>query len=136
MGREAECTCNCAGQIAKVKALIEPPELILRGGIKRKMPLAKLEEVRAQGDSLRFRFEGEEIAIEIGSALAAKWVKAITTSPPSLAKKLGVSGETRVQMIGAVDDDALREALDAAARVSKASGDLIVARVNTPGDVD
>lgn len=40
MGREATCTCDWNGIQAEVKALIEPPELILRGAIRRRIPIA------------------------------------------------------------------------------------------------
>ncbi len=36
MDRESECTCECNGSIYQVKALLEPPDLILRGGLRRR----------------------------------------------------------------------------------------------------
>jgi hypothetical protein len=135
MGREAECTCNWSGAAAQVKALIEPPHLILRGGIRRRLPLAELKSVRADGEHLRFDFDGEPVSIALGSALAAKWASAITAPPPSLAKKLGITPETRVRMLGSVDDGALQDALVATKHMSDKHGDLILARVDAPADI-
>ena len=61
MGREAECTCDWNGTSARVKALIEPPELILRGGMKHRIPFAQMRDVRADGEWLRFEFRGESV---------------------------------------------------------------------------
>lgn len=132
MGREAICACLWNGAKTSVKALIEPPELILRGEMRCKVPFAQMKQVRAEGAWLRFTFEGESVALELGSGLAAKWAEALLRPPPTLAKKFGITPETTVRMIGAVDDSALKGALAGAKNVSNRKGDLIVARVDTP----
>ena len=63
--------------------------------------------------------------------MAAKWADELLKPPPTLAKKLGITSETTVRMIGTVDDDALKNALNDAKAVSKSKGDLILARVDT-----
>jgi hypothetical protein len=135
MGREATCECDWNGMKAEVKALIEPPELILRGGIRRRVPIAAMKQIKADGDRLRFRFNRESVALELGSEFAAKWAKALTTPPPSLAKKLGITAESVVRMIGEVDDAALEKAISEAKEVKTRNGDVILARVNTPGEL-
>jgi hypothetical protein len=135
MGREAQCICNCSGTTAQVKALIEPPDLILRGGIRRRMPLSELKDVRAEGENLLFGFETERISITLGNTVAAKWAQAITVPPPGLAKKLGITPQTHVHMLGTVDDGALHDALANAKQVDHRKGDLIIARVDTPDDI-
>lgn len=135
MGRESECTCQHSGKQSAVKALIEPPDLILRGEIRRKLPIAALTGIRAEEDSLHFTFGREHFTLALGATLAAKWVKALTTPPPSLAKKLGISADSVVRMIGAVDDEALQTALSAAGRIQEKDADLILARVNAPADL-
>jgi hypothetical protein len=136
MGRDAECTCNWNGASARVKALVEPPELILRGGLKHRIPFAEMRQVRVESEHLRFEFRGESVSLELGSGLAAKWVQYLTATAPTLAKKLGITSETVVRMVGKVDDEALLIAL-AAAQSSAGSGpgDLILARVNTPAEL-
>jgi len=135
MGREAQCTCVWNGAKSKVKALLEPPELILRGEMRRKVPFAKMKLVRADGSWVRFTFEGEAVALELGDGMAAKWVEALLKPPPTLAKKLGITPETTVRMIGPIDDSALKCALAEAKVVSGRKGDLILARVDTPVDL-
>jgi hypothetical protein len=135
MGREATCACDWNGTNAEVKALIEPLELILCGGIRRRISIAAMAQIRADGERLRFRFNGDTVALELGSELAVKWAKALTTAPPSLAKKLGITAEFVVRMIGEVDDKALEKAIWEAKEVTTESGDLILARIDTPGEL-
>jgi hypothetical protein len=54
MGREATCTCEWNGKKCTVKALVEPPELILRGELRRRVPIAKMQSIKAECDQLRF----------------------------------------------------------------------------------
>jgi hypothetical protein len=135
MGREAICTCDWDGTKAEVKALIEPPELILRGGVRRRIPIAAMKQIRADGERLRFTFNGEAVALDLGSDVAVKFAKALTTPPPSLAKKLGITAESVVRMIGEVDDKALEKATSEAKEVTSRNGNVILARVDTPGDL-
>jgi hypothetical protein len=135
MGREATCTCDWNGAKAEVKVLIEPPELILRGGLRRRVPLATMKNIRADGDRLRFTFNGEAVSLDLGRDLAARWAKALMTPPPSLAKKLGITAESVVRVIGTVDDMELEKALLEAKQVTARRGDLILARVDTPGEL-
>ncbi len=135
MGREAECNCECNGAHSRVKALIEPPELILRGELRRRIPFSALKRVRAEGEALRFTSGSESFSLAVGSATVQKWVKALTTPPPTLARKLGITGETAVRMIGTADDDALRAALSCAKAVADNNADLILARVNSSAEL-
>ena len=135
MGREAECECECNGTRCKVKALIEPPELILRGGIRRRLSFSGLRDVRADGEMLRLAWGSDRFALAVGAAMAEKWAKALTTPSPTLAKKLGITPQTVVHVIGEVDDESLRSAIGLAGAVRDASPDLILARVNTPDEL-
>jgi hypothetical protein len=135
MGREAVCTCIWNGEKSKVKALLEPPELILRGEMRRRVPFAKMKGVKAEGDLLHFKFESESVALQLGSTMAGKWADALLKPPPTLAKKLGITPETTVRMIGPIDDAALKSALAEAKSVSQRRGELILARVDAPADL-
>ena len=135
MGREAVCTCVWNGEKSTVKALLEPPELILRGEIRRKVPFLKMKNVKADGDQLHFKFESDSVALELGRTMAAKWADALLKPPPTLARKLGITPETTVRTIGPMDDPALKAALAEAKQVSTGKGDLILARVDTPRDL-
>ena len=135
MGREATCICVWDGKKSTVKALIEPPELILRGELRRRVPIAKMHAVKADREGLCFTVEGESVALLLGSAMAKKWADALLKPPPTLAKKLGITSEVAVRMIGPVDDGALEEALTEAKSVSQRKGDLILARIDTTTDL-
>lgn len=136
MGREARCICLWNEARSQVKALLEPPELILRGEIRHRLPFANLEHVRVDGDSLHFKFGGHSVSLQLGPTVAAKWVETLLKPPPTMAKKLGITSETTVRMIGPVDDPALKKALAEAKHISTRKGDLILARVDTPADLD
>jgi hypothetical protein len=136
MGSDAQCTCVRNGEASYVKALLEAPELILRGEMRMRLPFSKMKRVRTGGNWLRFTFDGEVFALELGSAVATKWVKALLKTPPTLAQKLGIAAETTVRMIGPIDDDALKKALAEANEVSDRKCTLILARVDTPADLN
>jgi hypothetical protein len=135
MGREAICTCEWDGAKSKVKALLEPPELILRGELRRRIPFARMRRVRAEGKWLRFAVESELVALELGAQMAAKWAESMLKPLPTLAKKLGITAQTAVCVIGPIDDAALESAIADARVVTLGAGDLIVARVDTPADL-
>ena len=135
MGREATCMCEWNGEMARVKALIEPPELILRGEIRRRLPFSKLRQLRADGGALRFKYGRDVVTLKLETKMAENWAKAILTPPPSLAKKLGITPESTVWVIGEIDDVALETAIAEARRVARKGADVIVARVNTAAEL-
>ena len=111
MGLEAETTCTYSGKSFAVKALLESTELILRGGLKRKLALTALKHVTAKGPALTFEADGESFTLNLGAVKATAWAKKISAPPPTLSKKLGLSATTEVLVIGAVDDAELEAAL-------------------------
>lgn len=135
MGREALCSCTWNGKKHQVKALLEPPELILRGEFRRRLPFAKIENARTEGNHLLLTFEGNAVRLQLGSAVAAKWAEVLLKPPPTLAKKLGIASDVTVHMIGPADDSSLIAALAEARAVSDRKGDLILARVDTAADL-
>lgn len=132
MGREATCTCDWGGTIAEVKALLETSEVIVRGGMRKRVPFKEIEGVKALSDRLCFTVGGERVQLYLGSSAAEKWAAAITCPPPALSKKLGITKTRVVRVIGAVPDEALQEALAEAACISAKGADLIVAYVDSP----
>jgi hypothetical protein len=131
MGREANCECTFNGTTAKVKALLESEELILRGDIHLRAPLHALHHVRVESESLCFNLEMGAVRLDLGAAAAKSWAKKINTLPRSLADKLGITGKT-VRAIGSISDPALDSALSSAARISTRNPDLILSYVDTP----
>ena len=135
MGREASCICEWNGEAARVKALLESRELILRGAIRKRIPFVEMKRLRADCECLRFNFESDFICLMLGKDIAPKWLKVISTPPPSLAKKLGISPGSTVRMIGAVDDKQLAEALSDSDLVERGNCDLIIARADTAAEL-
>jgi hypothetical protein len=135
MGREATCTCNWNGETARVKALLEPPEMILRGEKRARIAFAKMKRVRAVGGELCLKVGADDVRLALGAAMAAKWAEALLKPPPTLAKKLGVLPGMNVQMVGKIDDEALSEAFSEAQIVSRGAAQMIVARVSTAAEL-
>ena len=131
MGREAVCTCDWNGTVAEVKALLETKEVILRGAMRKRVPFSEIKDVNANADRLSFNVAGEAVQIVLGPA-AEKWAAAITNPPPTLACKLGITDKIVVRVIGQVCDEALNEALAAAAKIASKNAGLILACVDSP----
>ena len=130
MGREATCKCRWAAESAQVKALLETTGIILRGELRKRIPFAEMRDVEARAGKLCFTVAGQPVSLAIGAEMAAKWAAAIR-NPPSLAKKLGITAKSVVQLIGDNDDKALRAALAEAAQISAKDATVIVACVHT-----
>ena len=52
MGMEADCRCRWSGGEARVKALLEARELILRGDVRRTLAIGAIKTVALDGDDL------------------------------------------------------------------------------------
>jgi len=132
MGREAICTCDWAGEITEVKALLETGELILRGHLRKRVPFNEIKGISVAGDHLSFTVGREAVQLYLGPSVAGKWAAVISSPPPSLARKLGITNTTVVRTIGEVRDEELKLALAGAGQISVRGADLIVACVETP----
>jgi len=136
MGREATCQCHWAGKSAEVKVLLEASELIFRGEIRRHVAFSELKDVKAQSGRLSFTVGGDAVELFLGADQADKWAKKLISPPPSLARKLGITNESAVWVLGDAADESLRAALAEAARISDKSPDLILACVKTSKDLE
>jgi len=134
MGREANCVCEWNGKTERVKALLEPPDLILRGAIRRRIPFSAMKRVGVDGGRLRIDC-GDRLWLDLGEAMAAKWAQTMLAPPATLAKKLGIASGSAIRSIGKIDDDALGKALREGRMVTRGPADLIVARVNTQAEL-
>lgn len=107
MGDEASCRVRVGGKAAEVKALLETAELVLRGGVRRKIPLSALTEVTADEGVLRLVWPDGEVELELG-AQAERWAKKIR-SPKGRIDKLGVKAGQRVSVVGLEEEDFIAE---------------------------
>jgi hypothetical protein len=55
---------------------------------------------------------------------------------PTLAKKLGITPDVKIKVIGTVDDEALRSALAQGEIVTRGNAGVIIARVNTRPELE
>ena len=136
MGREAECRCTWAGESADCKVLLETHDLILRGTIRRQLPIASLNQIEVQGDALTFRAGESAVALYLGAKLAQSWAKKLAAPPVTLASKLGIAAGSKILLIGHADSEALESTLAEAATTSGKTPEQIVACVHTPAELD
>ncbi len=135
MGLEAESELVTAGDMIHVKALLESHALILRGAVKKTLPLSEINAPRAVGDQLLFEHHGTPYALALPAGQAAKWLKKLTTTPPSLAAKLGIDATRRALVWGHSDDAALNAALDGATTDVPGNAALSLAIVESPDEL-
>ena len=115
MGNEATCRVEIGGDSADAKVLLETDELIVRGGMKLRIPFKEMERVAGDGGALTFRWNGSDARLSIGPQ-ASKWAEKIR-NPKSVIDKLGVKSGQRVSILGDVGDEL-------AAQVEARSGDV------------
>jgi len=111
MGREALCTCRCGAEAGEVKALLETDAVILRGAVKRRIPIASITDIRVDAESLHLAAGGEAVVLELGGAEAARWATKLATPAPSLRQKLGVGPDCLAFVVGEIGGTPLAEAL-------------------------
>jgi hypothetical protein len=136
MGREVVCLCNWAGQSAESKVLLETNELIVRGAIRRRVPIASLTEVTVHQGQLRFRAGEDDVALALGQELAQSWARKIAAPPPTLASKLGIHGQSKILVLGESESEEIDAALaEVGVQTSKAP-ELIVIHAGTQVALD
>lgn len=136
MGREATCQCQWAAEAAECKVLLETSELIVRGSIRRRVPIASLTQVAVRGDLLTFHAGKDKVALTLGSDLAQSWAKKIATPPPTLAAKLGITPASHLLLIGKFETEELKTAITEAASREAQSPDMVLAHVKTNADLN
>jgi hypothetical protein len=135
MGREANCLCSWAEESGPCKVQLETHELIVRGTIRRRVPLEELKDISVLGDQLRFRAGQDHVVLKLGPELALSWAKKMSTPPPTLASKLGITSSSRVRQCGALLPPELQVALAQAASVDSNDPTLILAGVYSSADL-
>jgi hypothetical protein len=136
MGREARCHCKWGEEEGDCKVLLEGSELILRQGIRRRVPVSSMVGVAARGGELIFDVDRERVELSLGSEEAQRWAKSLTSPPPSLASKLGITPKTRLLIIGDVESPELKAAISVAAAVGGKEAELVLISVNAQTELD
>ncbi|RZJ07840.1 MAG: hypothetical protein EOP39_15385 [Rubrivivax sp.] len=142
MGREASCNARVgtkdAEQSAEIKAQLESTTVVLRGELQRRWDIAALQQLRVEGDELRFSVGDEHVALALGEKEAGKWLTKLQTPPPTLAAKLGVSAENPALLIGPTAgplDPALAEALSGGLTTNPREARMLVAVLSKPAEL-
>ena len=88
MGRELQCTVRSGGKWFEGKALLETNEIIFRGELRLKIPIASLKSVVAENGELHLKWPDNSAVFELGEQ-AEKWAHAIL-HPKTTVEKLGI----------------------------------------------
>ena len=136
MGREATCHCKWGDEEGDCKVLLESGELILRLGIRRRVPLSSLAGVSARGSKLVFRVGQEPVELRLGPEAAQRWAKAIATPLPSLASKLGISRTTNLLVFGNTESEELKAAIAEAGAVDGSEANLVLICASSQSELD
>ncbi len=107
MGRELRCKVRSAGKTANGKALLETNEIVFRGDLRLRIPLASLKSVSSNDGELRLKWADGAAIFELGEQ-AQKWAAKIL-HPKSRAEKLGIKPELTISLVGEHDGDFVQE---------------------------
>ena len=135
MGREAETFAHWQGQHAEVRALLESNEVILRGGIRDRVPQAAITGMSVDSDDLRLLTERGPLVLELGAAEAARWLAALQKPVPALAQKLGLGSGCLAYVTGSREDAVLEAALQGCTTPTLAEAGVLVVVLGGPGDL-
>jgi hypothetical protein len=137
LGLEKTCEVEINGKTATAKVQLEPTELIVRGVLKLKIPLAEVTSHEARAGQLRIVRGQEKIVLGLGPD-AEKWAQKIRY-PKGRLDKLGIKPGMRVAVIG-LDEPAFRDELagrtdDVAFRKPKKDTDVVVVALSAKKDL-
>lgn len=110
MGNEAACTMRRGKQKSRGKALLETSELIFRpadDSPRIKIPFSAITSAKAVDGELRLETADGPAIFDLGAA-AEKWCQKIL-HPKTRFEKLGVKPGMSISLLGAFDQDFLRE---------------------------
>jgi hypothetical protein len=121
MGTETKCTLRIGDEAWAGTALLETEEILFRyseSGAKRlRIAFEDVRKIDAEGGVLLVEArDGRCFRFELGRG-AERWAAKVR-SPPSRLKKLGVTGETEIAVVGNLDETFVAEAT-AVARSTK-----------------
>lgn len=102
MGRELVCNIRTGGKTTSGKALLETNEIIVRGQLRLKIPLASLKSVSARDGELRLIWSEGSAIFELREH-AEKWAYKIL-HPKSTAEKLGIKPGLIISAVALSDD--------------------------------
>lgn len=107
MGHELLCTVRSGRKASSGKVRLEPNEIIFRGDLRLKIPLASLKSIAARDGELHLKWTDGAVVFELGDQ-AEKWAHKIL-HPRSIAEKLGIKPGLVIAAVAMSDDNFLED---------------------------
>ena len=107
MGSEILCTVRTGKKSARGKALLETNEVIFRGEVRLRIPLASLKSVSCRDGELHLKWFDGAAVFQLGDQ-AEKWAYKIL-HPKSRSEKLGIKPGLVISAIAMSDSDFVEE---------------------------
>lgn len=137
MGQEAVCRCLFEGALSEGKAHLESDRLIFRGTFRLSIPFSDVKSLESKEGKLEMTFSEGTALFDLGP-LAEKWEKKIR-DPKSRIDKLGVKPNSRVALVGKLDEDFLEELRSVTSDISEGApqkdSDAVFLRVEEKNDL-
>jgi hypothetical protein len=102
MGLEAHCTVRIGRKSASGNALLEAEALVFRGDFRLLIPFDEIKDVAIEGEELIVRTDEQEARLELGAAVAERWLRKIR-EPKGLFEKLELGPQSRVAVVDVHD---------------------------------
>ena len=102
MGLEADRTVRMGKKALVGRAYLEGETLSFRGDTRLDIPFDQMGDVKAEGDALIVRTEGQEARFEVGPVIANRWARLIK-EPKGLFEKLEIGPQSRVAVVDVQD---------------------------------
>lgn len=116
MGQEVPCSVRSGDKQGTGKALLETTEIVFRGDIRLKIPLAGLKSVSACDGELHLKWKDGSAVFQLGKH-ADNWAHKIL-NPKSTLEKLGVKPGLVISTVGISEPGFVRDLREKAARFS------------------
>jgi len=129
LGREDVAVCHWQGEVAEVRLHLDGKALTLRGEMRASIARMAMQEVALCDEGVRVSTAQGDLLMEFAPVEAGRWQKALLKKPPTLAEKLGVSGDAPGYVLGRFDDQPLSDALSGAVVDDVDQAALIIAIV-------
>ncbi len=136
MGRETTAIAHWQGQSGSVRLHLDSNAFDLKGAIRLSIPRAAIADPRASNGRLTMTANGEQLAIDLPEADAARWCVALLKPVPNLAQKLGIGPQTPAFLFGETDDPTLLTALGNASAAVPEEGQILIAIVRAVADLE
>ena len=135
MGRQAKATWIGEDGGAAVTLHLESTGLQISGERRGSVPRTAWSQVEVTDGVVSFVADGDTYRFRLGAAASA-WAKALVTTPPSLAEKLGVARGEAVAVRGELPLPELESALADAPRVAPWEAAVVVVVVRTESELE